>query len=300
MEIGQLRALRELRDRGSIAAVAATFRVSPSAVSQQLAALQRSVGVALTRLEGRRTVLTNAGLALAEAAIGVETALIDANEAVARFQRTPAARVSVSALTSVGLAFFPTLLTSRLPGEPELELTDRDVGQAEYARLTAEIDLVIAHRMPGGNPWPRSVASVQLLTEPLDLAVRAGHPLAGSGPVTAAELDGVEWISVHQDFPLADSLSRISALGGHEAVVRHQVNDFAVVAALLAVSDCVALLPRHTGQPYLAQVCLRPLSPELAVQRRIDILARPETLHRAAVRTVLAALQQQAQKLGGS
>ncbi len=242
-------------------------------------------------------MLTDAGLALAEAAVSVETAMTEAREAVARFQSGTAARVSVSALTSVGLAFFPSLLTTRLPGDPVLELTDRDVGHAEYARLTAEIDLVIAHRMPGGDPWPRNIASVQLLTEPLDLAVRVGHRLAGTEPATAAELDGVEWISVHHDFPLADSLSRISALGGHEAVVRHQVNDFAVVAALLAASDCVALLPRHTGRPYLGEVQLRPLAPELAVQRRIDILARPETLRRTAVQTVLEALQQQAEAL---
>lgn len=298
MEITQLRSLRELRDRGSIAAVAAAHRVSPSAVSQQLAALQRSVGVALTRLEGRRTVLTDAGHALAEAAVGVELAMTDAREAIDRFHTTPAATVSVSALASVAVSFFPDLLAAELPGRPQLELTDRDVDQAEYAKLTTEIDLVIAHRIPGGEPWPRNVASVPLLAEPLDLAVRVGHRLDDSGPVSAAELADVEWISVHTDFPLADSINRISALGSWEAVIRHHVNDFAVVAALLPASDCAALLPRYTGQPYLGhRIRLRPLAPELEIQRRIDVLARPETLRRTAVQTVLAALRGRAAEL---
>ena len=86
MELGQLRALRELGDRGSIAAVAAAMRVSASSVSQQITALQRHSSAPLTYKDGRRTALTEAGRALAAAAIDVEVALERAEQAVARFQ----------------------------------------------------------------------------------------------------------------------------------------------------------------------------------------------------------------------
>ena len=77
-------------------------------------------------------MLTDAGHALADAAIGVETALTDAREAVARFHRAEDAVVSVSALSSVAQTFFPSLLAARLAGSPVLALTDRDVAHDRY------------------------------------------------------------------------------------------------------------------------------------------------------------------------
>ncbi len=297
MEYGQLRALRELRDRGSIAAVASAFRVSAPAVSQQLAALQRSAGVALTRREGRRTVLTDAGLALAGAADDVLSAMTVAREAVRRYQDDATATVSVSALSSAAIAFFPALLATPPAGAPTLELTDFDVARADYALLTADIDLVIAHRLPG-QPWPSTVQAIPLLEEPLDLAVRRGHPLDGDGPASVDDLRGAEWVHVHESFPLADSLRGLAGPSGGDPLIRHRVNDWAITGRLLAASNCVALMARHTGQAYLGEtLVLRPLAPELRVSRSIDILARPDTLRRAAARSVVDALQERAREL---
>lgn len=223
--------------------------------------------------------------------------MVEAEEAIAAFHDRQAATVSVSALQSAAVAFFPELLAGAVAGSPTLELTDRDVEVEEFVRLVAEIDLVIAHRLPGPRPWPAGVAATTLLEEPLDLAFRVGHPLHSDAPATAADLAGLEWINVHEVFPLADSLVRIGAFG-RAATVRHRVNDYHVTAALLGVSDCVALLPRYTGRPYLtADIVLRPLVPELAVRRRIDVLARPDTLRRTAVAAVLDALHACAARL---
>ena len=71
----QLELLRELRDRGSLVAVAAALHKTPSAVSQQLKAAQRELGVPLVVRSGRGLVLTDAGTALARSAVGVATAL---------------------------------------------------------------------------------------------------------------------------------------------------------------------------------------------------------------------------------
>ncbi|GAA4157483.1 hypothetical protein GCM10022286_09170 [Gryllotalpicola daejeonensis] len=308
MELAQLRALRELRDRGSIAAVAAAFRVTPSAVSQQLAGLQRSVGVPLTKLEGRRTVLTAAGAALADAAVAVESALIDAANSITEFHDDSAAPVSVSAFHSAAVALFPRLMGAAIAGRPQLVLRDQEVRQADYPGLVADTDLVIAQRLVGAEEWPAQLAVVPLLTEQLDLAFRAGHRLdsAGTGapdalPITAAELRGLPWIAVHDDAPLAAAVQAIGTATGAEPVIAHRVNDFAVAAAMLEASDCIALMPRHTGTAYrTAGVRLRPLAPEIAATRRIDVLARPDTLHRRGVRAVLEALRTQAAALAPS
>jgi len=292
MELGQLRALRELGDRGSIAAVAAALYVTPSSVSQQISALQRQSVAPLTVKDGRRTVLTDAGRALALAAIDVEVALERAAQAVARFQTDPASTVSVAAFHSAGLALFAPLLAACASMDlPEVRLTDFDVAQGTFPLLTADHDLVVAHRMIGSPPWPGSVRVEPLLFEPLDIAVRRDHPLAEKAAIGPADLHDEDWVAVHEGFPLEQALAVIAGTGGVEARVRHRINEFSVAAAVVEASGCIALMPRYTTDlrehPHLV---LRPLAgPELG--RHIDVLARPETLERHNAQAVLTRLR---------
>jgi DNA-binding transcriptional LysR family regulator len=288
MELGQLRALRELGDRGSIAAVAAALYVTPSSVSQQISALQRHAVVPLTVREGRRTVLTDAGRALAMAAIDVEVALERAGQAVARFQRDPMGTVSVAAFHSAGLAVFgPLTAACSSPDRPDVRLTDFDVAQEDFPLLTAEHDLVLAHRLVGSPAWPASVRVEPLLYEPLDIAVRRDHPLAAKDEIHPADLQNEAWVAVHDGFPLKQALSVIAGLGGSEARILHRINDFSIAASVVAASGCVALMPRYaTDVRKHPDLVLRPLAgPELG--RQIDCLARPETLERTNATMVL-------------
>ncbi|MGY4858521.1 LysR family transcriptional regulator [Cryobacterium sp. AP23] len=292
MELGQLRALRELGDRGSIAAVAAALFVSPSSISQQISALQRHSAAPLTSKDGRRTVLTDAGRALALAAIDVEVALERAGQAVARFQNDRSGDVSVAAFHSAGLAVFgPLLAACESPDLPDVRLTDFDVAQDDFPLLTADHDLVLAHRMVGSPSWPGSVRVESLLFEPLDIAVRQDHPLAAKAAIEPADLERESWVAVHEGFPLEQALAVIAGIAGTEARVRHRINEFSVAAAIVEASGCVALMPRYTtdlrDHPGLV---LRPLArPELG--RHIDCLARPETLERSNAKAVLAQIR---------
>lgn len=126
MDERQLRILRELGELGSVTAVAEALLVTPSAISQQLRLLQRSVRVPLTERDGRRLVLTDAGQALAGAAIEVETALARARHTVEEFVDRPEGEVSVAAFHSAGAAFFPLLLRALAdPGAPVPRLADQ-------------------------------------------------------------------------------------------------------------------------------------------------------------------------------
>lgn len=292
MELGQLRALRELGDRGSIAAVAAALHVTPSSVSQQLSALQRSMGVPLTYRDGRRTALTLAGHALALAAVDVEMALERADQAIAQFQGEPQGMVAVAAFHSAALAFFGPLLT-QLNGvkQPGVTLSDFDVAQERFPALTRDYDLVIAHRWTGSGPWPASVRVEPLLFEPLDLVLRKDHRLAGQDIIDPKELRGESWVAVHQGFPLENAIGQIAGLGGAEVRIAHRINDFFVAAAVVAASGCVALMPRYTTDlTHHPDLLLRPIS-HLGPGRHIDCLVRPETLERANVKGVLTRLR---------
>lgn len=289
MELGQLRALRELGDRGSIAAVAAALYVTPSSVSQQISALQRHSAAPLTYRHGRRTALTDAGRALALAAIDVEVALERAHQAVTAFQDQPVGAVSVAAFHSAGLAVFgPLIAASAGADQPDVRLSDFDVAQEDFPALTADHDLVLAHRLVGSPPWPGSVRVEPLLYEPLDIAVRRDHHLATETEIEPADLLGEDWVAVHEGFPLQQALAVIAGIGGSEARIRHRINEFTVAAAVVEASDCIALMPRHTtdmrDHPNLVLIPLaRP-----GLGRHIDCLARPETLERRNAQAVLA------------
>lgn len=287
MEISQLRALRELRERGSIAAVAAAMRVTPSSVSQQISALQRHSSVPLTYKDGRRTALTPAGHALAAAAVDVEVAMARARHSVDGFREDASGAVSVAAFHSAATAVFGPLLR-RLAGAPQtVSLRDFDVAQAEFPGLTADHDLVLSHRLAGSDEWPSWVRAEPLFYEPLDIAMRHDHPLAGESVIRPEQLRGVDWVAVHEGYPLAQAIAVISTVSGRQARIPHRINEFLVAASVVASSDCVALLPRFTtGLKEHPGLALRPLDLP-GIGRHVDCLVRPETLERRAVQSVL-------------
>lgn len=292
MELGQLRALRELGDRGSIAAVAAALHVTPSSVSQQLSALQRRSAAALTFKDGRRTALTEAGRALARAAVEVEVALVRAEQAVAAYQSEPQGTVAVTAFNSAASAVFAPLLT-RLgsTGQPDVVLSDFDVAQECFPALTRTHDLVIAHRLTGSAPWPESVRVEPLLFEPLDLIIRKDHRLAAQDSISPIDLIGQTWVAVHEGFPLENALDHIAGIGGTEPHIAHRINEFSLAAAVVSASNSVALMPRYTtDMRHHPDLVLRPIA-GIGPGRHIDCLARPETLERANAKTVLSHLR---------
>ncbi|WIM99525.1 LysR family transcriptional regulator [Actinoplanes oblitus] len=295
MDPHHLRLLRELGDRGSVAAVARSLHITPSAVSQQLNTLQRSAPVPLTERSGRRLVLTEAGRALAAAAVEVLTALDRADRAVGAYLDDPAAPVTVSAFHSAALTWFPPL-ARRVPG---VRCADEDVARADFPGLVGDYDLVIAHRLAHSPPWPAGrVTVVPLVYEPLYVAMAADSPLAGKSRLTAVDVAGEPWISVHEGFPVEGVLTAIGAAAGRPLDIVHRINEFTVTASMVAAGAALALLPGYTTVPD-PRLVLRPLA-DLPVGRHIDVLARPEALHRAAVRVVLEALREISRAGGAS
>ncbi|MFB8134387.1 LysR family transcriptional regulator [Streptomyces mirabilis] len=289
----QLQILRELGESGSVTATAEALLMTPSAISQQLRLLQRSIPVPLTARDGRRLVLTDAGQALARAAIEVETAMAAARHAIDEFVDQPDAGVSVAAFHSAASAFFPLLLLGQAgPGRPRLSLADEDVAQDHFPGLTRDYDLVLAHRLDQAPPWPDTVTADTLLREPLDVALPAGHPLTAKRRLTPRDVAEQPWITVHDGFPLMATIDAIASAANRRVDIVHRINEFSVVAEAVAAGGGLALMPRWTTRPHPALV-LRPLS-GVHTRRHIDVLHRPERAARRAVRTVLTELHRAA------
>lgn len=293
MEIHQLEMLRELGALGSVKAVAETLLVTPSAVSQQLAALQKSLDVPLTRKEGRNLVLTDAGQVLADAGAAVVSAMAEARRAIGVYHVSPVSPVTVSGFHSAGQVLFAPL--ARLldaPDTPKVLLSDEDVAQHDFPALTARYDLVLAHRMDHSPRWPKErVAVIPLAREPLDVALPADHPLARLHSLTADDVAGEPWVTSRSGYSPADVLTAVAASSSRELNIVHRINDYSTVAALVAAGSVIGLLPRYTARPALNPgIVLRPLE-GISTRRRIDILARPENLKRTSVMMVCEALQ---------
>jgi len=304
MDARSLDVLRTVGSQGGITAAARTLHLTPSAVSQQVAVLQREVGVALTERVGRGLRLTAAGEALALAAVDVAVALERARAACDAFLERPTGTVRVSSFQSGAQLLLPGLLTrvADLDGIT-LEAVDEDVAQDDFVALTDDIDIVVAHRPDPSAPWTSrsgagAVRVVPLLREPLDVAVPVGHPLADRAAVLPADLVDVPWIAVREGFPVATVLAAIADRSGGAPRIVHRINDFHVIEALVAAGHGVSLLPRYTFGGS-TRVRLVPLA-EVRAGRRVDALLRPDRAERVVVRRVLDELRAVAADVGGT
>ncbi|WP_091933740.1 LysR family transcriptional regulator [Blastococcus sp. DSM 46786] len=292
MEPAQLLLLRELAEHGSVTAVARATARTPSAVSQQLKVLQRRAGVPLVERVGRGVRLTDAGRALAGIATGVATALAAAEADWADYRGGAGGTVRLAVFHSAGELLVPGLL-DRLAAAPQitLETHDEDVSQDDFAALTADYDVVVAHRSDDVVPPARPQVEVRLLLrEPLDVALPLDHPLARRDRVSPLDVIGEQWIAPPAEFPIDRVLTAIAARAGAPVRVVRRTTHLPLMEKLVSHGHGVALLPRHTTRERSAgRLALVPLA-DLRAGRIVEALVRPDKAARRAVRTVVDAL----------
>ncbi|CAL99614.1 DNA-binding transcriptional LysR family regulator [Saccharopolyspora erythraea NRRL 2338] len=298
MDVRRLRLLRELADRGTVTAVAKALAYTPSAVSQQLRALQAEVGVTLTEPAGRGLRLTDAGRALAARADEVLAVLDRAEAELNTYRSTPRGTVRVALFPSGALLLLPGLLR-RMSAirEVSLECRDVDMTPPEVQALVADFDIVVAHRDDQAQPFDSERMEITpLLREPLDVALPRGHPLASRDRVELTELAGEPWVSVDIGFPVDDVLRSLAVRTGTRPKVVQRINDFRVIEALVADGFGVALLPRYTVDD--PRLVLRPLA-GVRAGRNVEAVSRRGASERPAVRAVFDALLAEAASVTG-
>jgi DNA-binding transcriptional LysR family regulator len=294
MDVRHLELLRELADRGSVAAVAAATHRTPSAVSQQLRTAQRELGTELVQPHGRGVRLTDAGRLLAAEGVAVQVALAEVQARWDEFRGGPAGTVSVAALPSAATFLLPAVEASLAGTGVDLRLADADLAEAAFGALTADHDVVVAHSLTSVRPaGTDGLVVVPLADEPLDVAMAGGHALARHRTVSARQVARRPWIGVPRGYPFDTVLLRIEAATGVQLDVRQRVVDNRLVEALVAAGDRLAILPRFTT-PVGDRLVLRPLTGVPAV-RHVSAVMRPDRARRRAVRRVLDALRDAAQ-----
>lgn len=298
MDLRRLRILRELADRGTVAATADAINITPSAVSQQLKVLQDEVGVVLVRREGRGVKLTEAGLAMAAAAAEVSTAMERAQATVDFYRK--------GWQTQIRAAFFPSSAEMFLPGllyrikeisGLQFEAFHEDPMVSGFVPLTADYDFVVAHSSPGDSFSQPGIVVVPLLKEPLDVAMPTTHPLAAKAGLTPEDVIDYSWIGVPEGFPFDSILAQVEAKTGRRVTRSQRYPDLRVMEALVSAGHGLAFLPRYTalgsgGRGYV----LRPLE-GVSASRNIVALARTDIAERTTIQQVLGLLKRVAQNV---
>jgi len=304
LELRRLRLLRELSDRGTIAAVAEALQFTPSAVSQQLAMLEREVGVPLLERAGRGVRLTDAALVLVEHADALleRAAVAEADLAAAAGIITGRGRIAGFQSVSLRLAVPAMEALARDAPRLRCELIEAEPEEALPALALGDLDLVLGDEWPH-QPWrlPARLQAHELLRDRVHVILPARHPAARRhmDAVPLAELADEAWTSGHAGMGWEEMTQRTCREhGGFDPDIRHRTNDATVSLALVASGLAVTMLPdlvvpgRHPGV-VLRGIAGASLDRAIFAVTRSSDAARPSTQALvAAVRDVADALVQ--------
>ena len=247
VDLRRLTVLRELQRRGSLARTAEALHLTPSAVSQQLAALAREVGVPLTEREGRGVRLTGQARVLLAHADLIAAQLERARADLAAYGAGGRGSVTIGCFSSGVLGLLPGVMRALAERLPNLRV---DVVEAEppdlFTALDAgQVDVAVAVDFAKAPPHTDDRYSrVDLFADVLDLVVPADHRLAGQGRVELRELARDAWIVGAADSCCGAVARSVCAAAGFTPDIRHAVNDWAALAALVEAGQGVALIPR--------------------------------------------------------
>jgi DNA-binding transcriptional LysR family regulator len=243
LDARRLRVLHEVRLRGSVTGAAAALRVTPSAVSQQLAQLAREAGCDLIERSGRGIVLTPAGHTLAGHAEAVIQALDDAEAGMAAARRSVVGTVRVGSFPSAAGAIVAPAAARARRLHPELDVrivdVEDDPGLIEL-RSTA-LDVLVMQEYDH-VPWtlPDGLERHYLAVDPLYVLSPRGW---GCSTGRLADLADRPWVASHVESPCGRSTAQACRDAGFEPDIRHRALDFLLTADLVAAGLGVALLP---------------------------------------------------------
>lgn len=295
LDVRRLRLLRELKIRGTLAEVAEALQYSPSSVSQQLALLEKEVGVELLRKTGRRVQLTpQAEVLVAHTGQLLET-LEQAEADLAASLTTVTGTVRIAVFQSAALALMPDTLTRMTAEYPEvrIEMIQREPETALHETWARDFDLVIAEQYPGhAAPRYPELDRIKLTTDAIRLAV----PPADSSrpPITSLEdTAALPWVMEPRGAASRHWAEQACRSTGFEPDVRFQTADLQAQIRLIESGNAVGLMPDlvWTGRGTTARLLDLPGHPRRTVftsvrrssAQRPAILAARETLAATAI-----------------
>lgn len=288
----RLHLLAELACRGTIAAVAEALHYTPSTVSQQLATLEREVGVALVERTARSVRLTPAGVTLAEHARRILDDLQGAEADVRAVGALDRGGLRLATFSSAGAAFVPALLAALSRAHPGTEVAVVEAEPPDAVPLVrhGEVDVALVYdEYPYSRLADEAVEVVPLMADPIVACVPAGHRAVGAGSVALADLRHETFVAGPSGTACHAFLRTVCHEAGFEPTVGYESADMAFTATLVEAGSGVALMPELLVRSAATAVATLPMDPALP-PRAVSAVHRRSAGHLPPVRSVLAAL----------
>jgi DNA-binding transcriptional LysR family regulator len=277
-DAGRLRAFALVLDLGSISAAASVLGYTQSAVSQQLAALEREVGTPLVDRSQRPLRATPAGASLRPHVERVLAALGGAEAAVEDLRGgTP--RLRLAAFPSALSSFVPAAVRDLRRAHSQLVVRVHQVETQEAVeRLRGgDAELAVVHHIPGvAVPETAGLQRRRLLVDHLYVVVPEGHRLAWRDAISISDLEGEPLVLPRRDTPAGrfrSLVEHLCAQAGFAPRVAYELDDLPAAQAFVAAG--IAVVPMHglilaTRPP---GATARPLAERPAGSRTIEALA---------------------------
>ncbi|MFD3334037.1 LysR family transcriptional regulator [Streptomyces sp. NPDC058700] len=293
-DLRKLRVLRELSERGTVSAAARALHLTPQAVSQQISALGRELGVPLTEPSGRRLRLTGAARIVLRHAEAVFTQVEQLRAELAAHQGGERGEVAVAGFSTTLSALILPAVARLRETRPLLRTSLAEVDPPESFSLLhrGETDVVISADTartlaPAGEDG--RFHRVALCEDPFDIALPAGHRLLDSERLVLADLADETWIfattGLCHDIGVA-----ACAAAGFTPQASHAIGDWDATLAAVRLGLGVALVPRLAKPVPRPEVTIRAFS-ELAPSRTVFAAVREGSQTSPEIAAVLDALR---------
>jgi DNA-binding transcriptional LysR family regulator len=298
LDVRRLRVLRAVAQHGSFAAAAADLQYTPSAVSQQIAALEREAGAVLVERGPRGARLTQAGAVLDRHAAVVIGQLAAARAELDDLARLRGGVLRLAAFESAWTSLVPTAVSAyraRFP-DVELELAEEDPVEAVAGVRTGSCDIAVVFEPNALDPAAlQGLVRTVVAADPLWAVLPAGHPLAAQERVRLEQLAAERWVAPTAF--CAGVVRRACLEVGFEPDIVFSSADYGAVQGFVAAGAGVALVP------YLAltggdRVSARPLAGR-SPARTLAAVTGPEGPRPATASAMLEVLVETAEGLVG-
>ncbi|MFD0368198.1 MULTISPECIES: LysR family transcriptional regulator [unclassified Streptomyces] len=293
LDLGRLRALHAVAVHGTVGAAAAALGYTPSAVSQQIAKLERETRTTLLERSGRGVRLTDDARQLADTA---ERLLAMVEEAEVRLEERrglPAGRLRIGCFPSAARGLMPRVLADLARRHPALDarLTEVDPHLSVDLVSRGVLDLAVAHDWDiAALPVPPGVEQAVVGDDGCDVLVPRDHPLAARDAVRREDLSRERWITQPPGTVCHDWLIRTLRATGYEPLIAHQAEENHTQVALVAAGLGIALVPRLGRGPLPPEVAALRLDP--VPVRRLWALWRAGAARRPAITETVRTLQE--------
>jgi DNA-binding transcriptional LysR family regulator len=293
LDLGRLKALHAIAVHGTVGAAAEVLGYTPSAISQQIAKLERETRTTLLERRGRGIRLTDAAHLLADTA-GQVLKLVEEAEVALEEQRGAAiGRLCVGSFATAARGLLPDVLVGLTEQHPALDVRIREIDppQATEAVARGELDLAIVHDWQNTPlPVPEPLSRMEICTDFADVLIPASNPLSDREFLEPADLAGERWMCQPEGSICFDWLVRTFHGAGIEPVLAYRISEYRTQFALLAKGIGVALIPRLGRDEVPDNVRSVPLRPTPA--RQLYAVWRTQASRRPAITAALDVIKQ--------